>query len=58
MNDPKQYYAYYDTIETTGGVIYCGKGNEWRSNPDVAGHKRPKYNKLFKKLPRNIDLFA
>jgi hypothetical protein len=39
----QQFYAYYDTIEETGEVIYCGKGTETRTTYFV---RNKKYNNL------------
>jgi hypothetical protein len=45
-----QFYAYYDFIESTGEIVYCGKGNNVRSNPNNLYHFRNrKYNDLKKK---------
>jgi hypothetical protein len=45
----QQFYAYYDTIEETGEVIYCGKGDNHRSDID----KSPKRNKLYNDYTKN-----
>jgi len=51
-NKDQQFYAYYDTIEKTGEVIYCGKGNDYRSEPNVEANKRFGYNKFFNKIAK------
>jgi len=45
-NENQQFYAYYDTIEETGEVIYCGKGTEKRSDPNKKHFRNSKYNKI------------
>jgi hypothetical protein len=41
------FYAYYDTIEETGEVIYCGKGTDYRSSIKYQNHIRnQKYNNI------------
>lgn len=42
----KQYFAYYDAIETTGEVVYCGKGTEDRIK---LMKRNKKYNNIAKK---------
>jgi hypothetical protein len=48
-NKDQQFYAYYDFIEETGEVIYCGKGTEYRSNIKRS-YKR---NKLYNDYTKN-----
>jgi len=38
-----EFYAYYDVIAETGEVIYCGKGDQYRS--DI--NKSPKRNRYY-----------
>jgi hypothetical protein len=44
----QQFYAYYDTIEETGEIIYCGKGTKYRSNIDISPLRNKKYNNIQK----------
>jgi hypothetical protein len=45
-NKDQQFYAYYDAIEETGEVIYCGKGTNWRSDVDKSPLRNSKYNNI------------
>jgi hypothetical protein len=50
------FFAYYDTIEETGEVVYCGKGTNARSDPNLEAHKRGSYNKYFRNIARKHKL--
>jgi hypothetical protein len=48
----KEYYAYIDKIKETGEVIYCGKGDQYRSNIDLS----PKRNRYYNIIAKNYKL--
>jgi len=50
------FFAYYDAIEETGEVIYCGKGTDFRSDPNVEAKNRRSYNKFWRKIARKHKL--